>query len=122
MAASADGMQRSSTTAAGSTHLFWRSTPSGGARWIQGVGPAEEQRLRHPSQPSEGHSWQHTASRFAATTSSFDADALADFEVLRDNTEHHLFFIDGPFELVTNRNAPAPDALQLLWTRRFWTR
>jgi hypothetical protein len=49
----------------------------------------------------------------------FDADALGDFDVLRDNTEHHLFFIDGPFELVTNRNAPAPNALQLLADKTF---
>ncbi|WP_254508947.1 hypothetical protein [Anatilimnocola floriformis] len=44
----------------------------------------------------------------------FDADALADFDVLEDNTEHHLFFLDGPFELVTNRNAPAPSAHKTL--------
>jgi hypothetical protein len=49
----------------------------------------------------------------------FEADALGDFEVLRDNTENHLFFIDGPFELVTNRNAPAPNALQLLADKTF---
>jgi len=44
----------------------------------------------------------------------FREDALADFDVLADNTEHHLIFIDGPFELVTNRNSPAPDSLKLL--------
>ncbi len=44
----------------------------------------------------------------------FREDALADFDVLADNTEHHLIFIDGPFELVTNRNSPAPDSLRLL--------
>lgn len=44
----------------------------------------------------------------------FREDALADFSVLADNTEHHLIFIDGPFELVTNRNSPAPDSLRLL--------
>jgi hypothetical protein len=44
----------------------------------------------------------------------FHEDALAEFEVLADNTEHHLIFIDGPFELVTNRNSPAPDSLRLL--------
>jgi hypothetical protein len=49
----------------------------------------------------------------------FDADALSGFEVLRDNIEHHLLFIDGPFELVTNRNAPAPNALQLLSDKTF---
>jgi hypothetical protein len=49
----------------------------------------------------------------------FEADALGDFEALRDNTEHHLLLIDGPFELVTNRNAPAPNALQLLSDKTF---
>jgi hypothetical protein len=44
----------------------------------------------------------------------FDEDALADFNVLRDNSEHHMFVIDGPFELVTNRNSPAPAALKIL--------
>jgi hypothetical protein len=44
----------------------------------------------------------------------FDTDALSDFSVLNDNTEHHMFFIDGPFELVTSRNAPAPNALRIL--------
>jgi hypothetical protein len=44
----------------------------------------------------------------------FREDALADFDVLADNSEHHLLFIDGPFELVTNRNSPAPDSLRLL--------
>jgi hypothetical protein len=44
----------------------------------------------------------------------FREDALADFDVLADNTEHHLIFIDGPFELVTNRNSPAPESLRLL--------
>jgi hypothetical protein len=44
----------------------------------------------------------------------FREDALDDFDVLADNTEHHLIFIDGPFELVTNRNSPAPDSLKLL--------
>jgi hypothetical protein len=44
----------------------------------------------------------------------FREDALADFDVLADNTEHHLVFIDGPFELVTNRNSPAPESLRLL--------
>lgn len=44
----------------------------------------------------------------------FREDALADFDVLADNTEHHIIFIDGPFELVTNRNSPAPDSLKLL--------
>ena len=49
----------------------------------------------------------------------FESDALAGFEVLGDDTEHHLFIIDGPFELVTNRNAPAPNALQLLSDKTF---
>jgi len=44
----------------------------------------------------------------------FREDALVGFDVLADNTEHHLVFIDGPFELVTNRNSPAPDSLKLL--------
>ncbi len=44
----------------------------------------------------------------------FREDALADFDVLADNTEHHLIFIDGPFELVTNRNSAAPESLKLL--------
>ncbi len=39
----------------------------------------------------------------------FREDALAEFDVLADNAEHHLIFIDGPFELVTNRNSPAPN-------------
>lgn len=49
----------------------------------------------------------------------FDADALSDFDVLRDNTEHHVFFVDGPFELVTNRNAPAPNAHKVLTDTSF---
>lgn len=44
----------------------------------------------------------------------FREDALADFDVLADNTEHHVVFLDGPFELVTNRNSPAPESLRLL--------
>jgi hypothetical protein len=44
----------------------------------------------------------------------FREDALAEFSALADNTEHHLLFMDGPFELVTNRNSPAPESLKLL--------
>lgn len=44
----------------------------------------------------------------------FREDALADFDVLADDTAHYLMFIDGPFELVTNRNSPAPESLRLL--------
>jgi len=44
----------------------------------------------------------------------FESDALAEFDVLRDNTEHHLFIIDGPFELITSRNGLAPSSMQLL--------
>lgn len=49
----------------------------------------------------------------------FDSPVLKDYEVLRDNNEHHLFFIDGPIELVTNRNAAAPSTLQLFADKTF---
>jgi len=52
--------------------------------------------------------------RICAYNDLFREDTLSDFDILADNTEHHLFFIDGPFELVTNRNSPAPDSLRLL--------
>jgi hypothetical protein len=52
--------------------------------------------------------------RVCAYNELFREDALADFDVLADNTEHHLVFLDGPFELVTNRNSPAPESLKLL--------
>jgi len=44
----------------------------------------------------------------------FGESALVDFEVLANNTEHHLMFLDGPFELVTNRNSLAPESSKLV--------
>jgi hypothetical protein len=43
-----------------------------------------------------------------------ETDALADFDVLSYNPEHHLLIIDGPFELITSRNGLAPSSLQTL--------
>lgn len=49
----------------------------------------------------------------------FREDTLAEFSVLADNYEHHLMFIDGPFDLVTNRNSPAPESSRLLKEKGF---
>jgi hypothetical protein len=44
----------------------------------------------------------------------FDSELLEEFSVLKDNTDHYMFIIDGNFDLTTSRNSLAPDAAGIL--------
>lgn len=44
----------------------------------------------------------------------FGEPSLKEFEVLRYLTEHHVFLINGNFELTTSRNAPSPESRRVL--------
>lgn len=49
----------------------------------------------------------------------WDHDTLEDWRILQDGPEHYVLIIDGPFELVTNRDALAPSSLGILRDQEF---
>src|SRR5262249_35821477 len=49
----------------------------------------------------------------------FDHEGLNGWQELKEGVDHFCFFIDGPFELVTNRNLPAQKATTLLKRNEF---
>ena len=52
----------------------------------------------------------------------FEEPLLAEWKILSEGWDHFAFIIDGPFELVTNRNNPAHHALQVLQNSAFLTK
>ena len=49
----------------------------------------------------------------------YDTGELSSYSALTDGNDHYILIIDGPFELVTNRNSPAPSTLSTLQEKSF---